>query len=87
MKDVGEPCAGEPHARIDVAGGGARWPVGKPARLADASSRPCEGLATTPPAPRCRQVSGGPDRQVRCADTQATEPASTGIEIPVMNEA
>ena len=41
MKGVGEPCAGEPHARIDVAGGGARRPVGKPARLADASSRPC----------------------------------------------
>jgi hypothetical protein len=42
MKGVGEPCAGEPHARIDVAGGGARRPVGKPARLADASSRPCD---------------------------------------------
>ncbi|MFZ0976065.1 MAG: hypothetical protein WAN22_27835, partial [Solirubrobacteraceae bacterium] len=22
MKDVGEPCAGEPHARFDVAAGG-----------------------------------------------------------------
>jgi RNA-directed DNA polymerase len=28
MKGVGEPCAGEPHARIDVAGGGATRPVG-----------------------------------------------------------
>ena len=33
VKGVGEPCAGEPHARIDVAAGGNRKPVG-PARAA-----------------------------------------------------
>ena len=32
MKDVGEPCAGEPHARFEAAAGGARRPVGQPVR-------------------------------------------------------
>jgi hypothetical protein len=33
MKGVGEPCAGEPHARFDAAAGGAARPVGQAARL------------------------------------------------------
>jgi hypothetical protein len=33
VNDVGEPCAGEPHARFDAAAGGAPAPVG-PARAA-----------------------------------------------------
>jgi hypothetical protein len=32
VNDVGEPCAGEPHARFDVAAGGKPRSVGKTAR-------------------------------------------------------
>ena len=40
VNDVGEPCAGEPHARFDAAAGGNPGPVGQPARSPDASRRP-----------------------------------------------
>ena len=40
VNDVGEPCAGEPHARFDVAAGGNPGPVGKAVRSLDASRRP-----------------------------------------------
>ena len=40
MNDVGEPCAGEPHARFDAAAGGNPGPVGTAARPPDASRRP-----------------------------------------------
>jgi hypothetical protein len=40
MKGVGEPCAGEPHARFDVAAGGRRRPVGNVRAVAEASRRP-----------------------------------------------
>ena len=45
MKDVGEPCEGEPHARFDAAAGGDRrlWPTGPPAL--GASRRPDERFA------------------------------------------
>jgi hypothetical protein len=43
VKDVGEPCEGEPHARFDAAAGGDRrlWPTGPPAL--GASRRPDHG--------------------------------------------
>src|SRR6516165_10049755 len=41
VKGVGEPCAGEPHARIDVAAGGNRKPVG-PARAARNQAPPAD---------------------------------------------
>jgi len=40
MKDVGEPCAGELHARFDAAAGGVMGQSAKPARPTDASRRP-----------------------------------------------
>ena len=40
VNDVGEPCAGEPHARFDAAAGGNPGPVGHAARSSDASRRP-----------------------------------------------
>jgi hypothetical protein len=40
VNDVGEPCAGEPHARFDAAAGGNPGPVGHAARSPDTSRRP-----------------------------------------------
>ena len=40
VNDVGEPCAGEPHARFDAAAGGNPGPVGHAARSPEASRRP-----------------------------------------------
>ena len=41
VKNVGEPCAGEPHARIEVAAGGDQRQSGQHApRGAEASRRP-----------------------------------------------
>ena len=40
VNDVGEPCAGEPHARFDAAAGGNPGPVGQPRGPAEASRRP-----------------------------------------------
>jgi hypothetical protein len=40
VNDVGEPCAGEPHARFDAAAGGNLGPVGYAVRCQDASRRP-----------------------------------------------
>ena len=40
VNDVGEPCAGEPHARFDAAAGGTPGPVGYAVRSPDASRRP-----------------------------------------------
>ena len=45
VNDVGEPCAGEPHARFDEAAGGNPGPVGQAARSPDASRRPYEAPA------------------------------------------
>jgi len=42
VNGVGEPCAGEPHARFDAAAGGNPRPVGHAARSPDASRRPYE---------------------------------------------
>jgi hypothetical protein len=39
VKDVGEPCAGEPHARIEVAAGGRHGPVGQSCRAVLNTSR------------------------------------------------
>jgi hypothetical protein len=41
VRGVGEPCAGEPHARIDVAAGGNRKPVA-PARAARNQAPPAD---------------------------------------------
>ncbi len=41
VKNVGEPCAGEPHARFDVAAGGNQVPVG-PARAARNRAPPAD---------------------------------------------
>ena len=46
VNDVGEPCAGEPHARFDVAAGGNPGPVGKAVRSPDASRRPYKASIT-----------------------------------------
>src|SRR6266849_3791086 len=40
VKDVGEPCAGEPHARFEVAAGGNRNQVGYSRAELGASRRP-----------------------------------------------
>ena len=40
MNDVGEPCAGEPHARFDAAAGGIPGPVGHAVQSVEASRRP-----------------------------------------------
>src|SRR6266540_3089866 len=45
VKNVGEPCAGEPHARIEVAAGG-NWHQSALPRGAGASRRPYISLAT-----------------------------------------
>jgi putative transposase len=45
VKNVGEPCAGEPHARIEVAAGGNRHQSAQP-RGAGASRRPYIELAS-----------------------------------------
>jgi hypothetical protein len=44
VNDVGEPCAGEPHARFDAAAGGNLGPVGYAVRCQDASRRPYKAL-------------------------------------------
>jgi hypothetical protein len=46
VNDVGEPCAGEPHARFDAAAGGNPGPVGYAARSPDASRRPYDWAAS-----------------------------------------
>ena len=94
MNGVGEPCAGEPHARFDGAGGGARRPVGKPARLANASSRPCaleqphrgeRGAGSAPWISRRRRGapfrgSGvDPDEVLRGAGEVDPEPGARGV--------
>jgi hypothetical protein len=43
VNDVGEPCAGEPHARFDAAAGGNPGPVGHGRTAPDASRRPYKG--------------------------------------------
>jgi len=43
VNDVGEPCAGEPHARFDEAAGGNPGPVGYAAQSSEASRRPYGG--------------------------------------------
>ena len=40
MNDVGEPCAGEPHARFEVAAGGIPGPVGHAVQSVESSRRP-----------------------------------------------
>jgi hypothetical protein len=45
VKNVGEPCAGEPHARFEVAAGG-NWHQSAMPHDAGASRRPCISLAT-----------------------------------------
>jgi putative transposase len=45
VKNVGEPCAGEPHARIEAAAGGTRHQSALPYG-AGASRRPCIELAS-----------------------------------------
>ena len=40
VNGVGEPCAGEPHARIEVAAGGNPKPVGNSRAELGASRRP-----------------------------------------------
>jgi hypothetical protein len=47
VNDVGEPCAGEPHARFDAAAGGNPGPVGHAAR------------SRTPPADPTHRARGG----------------------------
>ena len=54
MNDVGEPCAGEPHARFDAAAGGNRGPVGHAARSPDTSRRPYKLSAVADRAMRQR---------------------------------
>jgi hypothetical protein len=62
VKNVGEPCAGEPHARIDVAAGGNQASRANTRRAAQAPpadpTRPrCRGAAS-PPAPRGSHPDG-----------------------------
>jgi hypothetical protein len=63
VNDVGEPCAGEPHARFDAAAGGAPAPVG-PARAARPWPPPAD--PTEEQSRHQRKVSargaGGPGR-------------------------
>ena len=47
VNDVGEPCAGEPHARFDAAAGGNPGPVGQAVR------------SRTPPADPTREGDAG----------------------------
>ena len=47
VKGVGEPCAGEPHARIEVAAGGNRKKVGIAARNWAPPADPTEQTAAT----------------------------------------
>ncbi len=58
VNDVGEPCAGEPHARFDAAAGGNPGPVGSAARSPDASRRPYKARST--PASATRPSAGRP---------------------------
>ena len=39
VKNVGEPCAGEPHARFDAAAGGNQHQSGQHGRAAPGASR------------------------------------------------
>jgi hypothetical protein len=54
MKGVGEPCAGEPHARFDAAVGGVEGQSAKP-----------RGLPTPPTDPSVEASQHPPDRQSR----------------------
>src|SRR6266540_762750 len=67
VKNVGEPCAGEPHARFEVAAGGNLRQSALP-RGAGASRRPYISLATrrianTSRAARTPTVAGSPSRR------------------------
>ena len=46
VNDVGEPCAGEPHARFDAAAGGNPGQSASAARPADASRRPYDAVVS-----------------------------------------
>jgi hypothetical protein len=56
IKGVGEPCAGEPHARFDAAVGGVADQSAKPARLAEAPRDP-----VTSPSHRTRPLRARSD--------------------------
>jgi hypothetical protein len=73
VNDVGEPCAGEPHARFDAAAGGNPGPVGRcravPGRLPPTLQRkgPQSGDRTSA-LPRTRSSVRSPGGRLPCRD-------------------
>ena len=78
VNDVGEPCAGEPHARFDAAAGGNPGPVGTAAQSAHASRRPYQGAAVHDVAALLRLPQLSSDRLAR---SRTFEHPVTGFQV------
>jgi hypothetical protein len=83
VNDVGEPCAGEPHARIEVAG------VGNGAKnlvtatgVAHSSGKPAESKASGPTGRRSHRASSRPYGSIRELSPGTRDPSPTRLEVP-----
>jgi hypothetical protein len=78
VNGVGEPCAGEPHARFETAGTGNGADLAKDTGVAQPTGKPA---ATKAPGPKASEPVPDPTAtftRVACAPTPGSAPARTG---------